>query len=122
MYLLSIYFLKIQLYCGMMKLKKLLLLILELLLLMKKIYYLSLFHQKNLKVKYLINTHCHIDHILGCKFIKEKFNPVYFAPEKDLPLLEHAQEQASMFDISLDKPPKPDELITEETELVYGKI
>ncbi len=76
---------------------------------------------KNLKVKYLINSHCHIDHILGCKFVKEKFNPVYFAPEKDLPLLEHAQEQASMFDISLEKPPIPDELITEETELFIGK-
>jgi len=76
---------------------------------------------KNLKVKYLINSHCHIDHILGCKFVKEKFNPVYFAPEKDLPLLEHAQEQASMFDISLEKPPIPDELITEETELFIGR-
>jgi len=76
---------------------------------------------EKLKVKYLINTHCHIDHILGCEFVKEKFNPVYFVPKKDLPLLEHAQEQASIFDISLDKPPIPDELITEETELSIGK-
>jgi glyoxylase-like metal-dependent hydrolase (beta-lactamase superfamily II) len=77
---------------------------------------------KNLKIKYLINTHCHIDHILGCKFIKDKFNPVYFAPEKDLPLLEHAQQQAQMFNISMDTPPKPDELIVEETVLFLGKI
>jgi hydroxyacylglutathione hydrolase len=76
---------------------------------------------EKLKVKYLINTHCHIDHILGCEFVKEKFNPVYFVPKKDLPLLDHAQEQASMFDISLDKPPIPDEFITEETELSIGK-
>jgi hydroxyacylglutathione hydrolase len=76
---------------------------------------------EKLKVKYLINTHCHIDHILGCEFVKEKFNPVYFVPKKDLPLLENAQEQASIFDISLDKPPIPDELITEETELSIGK-
>ena len=77
---------------------------------------------ENLNIKYLINTHCHIDHILGCKFVKEKFNPVYYAPEKDLPLLEHAMDQASMFDILLDKPPNPDELITEETELTLGKF
>jgi glyoxylase-like metal-dependent hydrolase (beta-lactamase superfamily II) len=75
----------------------------------------------NLKIKYLINTHCHIDHILGCKFMKEKYDPIYYAPEQDLPLLEHAQQQASMFNISLDKPPKPDELITEGTELSLGK-
>lgn len=76
---------------------------------------------KNLKVKYLINTHCHIDHILGCRFVKEKYHPVYYAPEKDLPLLEHAQQQAQMFNISMDTPPKPDELIAEETELFLGK-
>jgi len=47
---------------------------------------------ENLKVNYLINTHCHIDHILGCKFVKEKYSPVYYAPEKDIPLLENAQQ------------------------------
>ena len=75
---------------------------------------------EELKVKYLLNTHCHIDHILGCKFIKEKYNPVYYAPEKDIPLLDHAQQQAQMFDIILDEPPKPDQLITEVTELSLG--
>ena len=33
---------------------------------------------KKIKVKYLINTHCHIDHILGCRFVKDKFDPIYF--------------------------------------------
>jgi glyoxylase-like metal-dependent hydrolase (beta-lactamase superfamily II) len=75
---------------------------------------------ENLLIKYLINTHCHIDHILGCKFIKEKYNPAYYAPEKDIPLLEHAQQQAQMFDIEMEEPPKPDQLITEATELPLG--
>jgi glyoxylase-like metal-dependent hydrolase (beta-lactamase superfamily II) len=75
---------------------------------------------KKLKVKYLINTHCHIDHILGVKFVKEKFKTVYYAPEKDVPLLEHAQQQAMMFNITLEKPPLPDKLLTEETKLLLG--
>lgn len=75
---------------------------------------------KNLVVKYLINTHCHIDHILGCKYVKEKYNPVYFAPEKDIPLLNHAQQQAQMFDIILEEPPKPDLLIDETTDISIG--
>ena len=77
---------------------------------------------EKLRVKYLINTHCHIDHILGCKFVKEKYKPIYFAPEKDLPLLEHAQQQAFMFNISLEDPPKPDEFINEQLELFLGNV
>ena len=77
---------------------------------------------EKLRVKYLINTHCHIDHILGCKFVKKKYKPVYFAPEKDLPLLEHTQQQALMFNISPENPPKPDEFITEQLELFLGKV
>ena len=75
-----------------------------------------------LKIKFLINTHCHIDHILGCRFVKEKYNPIYYLPEKDLPLLENANEQAKLFDIQIDKLPKPDEFITEQTELFLGKL
>lgn len=76
---------------------------------------------KNLQIKYLINTHCHIDHILGCRFVKEKYNPVYYAPELDIPLLEHAQQQAQMFDIDTEQPPKPDMLITEQTQITIGE-
>ena len=78
-------------------------------------------NSENLTIKYLINTHCHIDHILGCSYVKEKYNPVYYAPEKDLPLLKHAADQAKMFDVTLNEPPKPDEFISEETKLHLGK-
>lgn len=73
-----------------------------------------------LQVKYLINTHCHIDHILGCSFIKEKYNPVFYVPEQDIPLLENAEQQAAMFGIDISKPPEPDKFITEDTELFLG--
>jgi len=75
----------------------------------------------NLKVKYLINTHCHIDHILGCEFAKNKFNPTYYTPELDIPLLQNAKVQASFagmdFSISL----LPDEYLTEDVKLQLGK-
>ena len=82
----------------------------------------DLISSKNLIVKYMINTHCHIDHILGCKFVKEKYNPIYYTPEQDLALLKNAQQQAKMFDISIDTIPEPDEYLTEEIELFLGEL
>lgn len=74
----------------------------------------------SLNVKYLINTHCHIDHVLGNKFIKEKYSCKFYAPELDIPLLENVVEQAKMFGIKIKPSPLPDEYITEELKLQIG--
>lgn len=74
-----------------------------------------------LKIKYLINTHCHIDHIFGCKFIKEKYNPTFLVPEKDLPLLQNAAKQAEMFGVEIGIPPQPDQLLYEESALTINQ-
>lgn len=76
--------------------------------------------QNNLKLKYLINTHCHIDHILGCRYIVSKYGVNYYAPEKDLILLKNSSTQAEMFGLNMEDPPLPDKLISEESELTLG--
>lgn len=79
------------------------------------------FIKKNsLDVKYLLNTHCHIDHVLGNKFIKQTFNPGYYAPEKDIILLEHFQKQCEAVGIEAEKPPIPEKFITEDLHLRIG--
>ena len=80
----------------------------------------SFISDNNLIVKFLINTHCHIDHILGCEFVKQKFNPIYYAPELDKPLLKNAKKQAEMFGIDFTIAILPDELISEENKLYLG--
>ncbi len=80
----------------------------------------SFIDERKLNIKYLINTHCHIDHILGCQFIKERYNPVYLAPEEDIPLLENAQQQAQMFGIKINPPPKPDEFLSEQSKISFS--
>ncbi len=75
---------------------------------------------RNIVVKYLIVTHCHIDHILGCKFVKDKYLPLYIFPKDDLPLLENADKQAAAFGLEIETPPLPDDYLTENSKINLG--
>ena len=80
----------------------------------------SFVNNNSLNVKYLINTHCHVDHILGVTFIKNEFDPLYFIPEKDMMLFENAETQAQMFAVNINKLPKPDKFLSESENINLG--
>lgn len=73
-------------------------------------------------VKYLLNTHGHIDHILGIKFLKDKFNAAFLMHNADLYLIEKAVEHGSMYGFTVQPPPAPDYLLTDEQILKLGNI
>lgn len=66
---------------------------------------------RDLKVKYLLNTHAHIDHLLGNQFILSKYRPKYLAAEEDVFLLEKMQQQAEAFRLIAKQSPPPDEFL-----------
>ncbi len=76
----------------------------------------------HLSVKYLLNTHCHIDHVLGNKFVMDSFNPDYYIPEKDVILLQHFTKQCETLGIEAEQPPLPEKYITDETSVKIGKV
>ena len=77
--------------------------------------------QNDLLIKYLINTHCHIDHILGLNVVKKKFNPIYLAPENDLELLKSAEVQGAAFGMLINSPPEPEKFLREDEQIKIGE-
>ncbi len=69
-------------------------------------------HSQNLTVKCLINTHCHIDHILGIDKLKKQFGVKAFAHIDDFPLLQMAPAHAMMFGLYLETVPAIDETLS----------
>jgi len=78
--------------------------------------------EKGLSLKYLINTHGHIDHIFGNAYIKNKYNPVFLAPQGDLFLFDIMVEHAGDFGVTMTPSPQPDEFITEDKVLSLGNL
>jgi len=64
-------------------------------------------------VKYLVNTHGHIDHIIGNSWAKEQFPVPLLMHKDDMPLIEQAVDQATLFGIDICQPPVPDKFMNE---------
>jgi len=70
----------------------------------------------------LINTHCHIDHILGNKFVSEKWDLELYMNKIDLPLLEGAGDIAKMYGFKNYKgSPYPKHYLEEGDILEFGE-
>ena len=69
-----------------------------------------------LRVRHLLLTHAHIDHVFGCAFFGERFGADadhggWQLHRADLPLLEHAAVQAELFGVRITPPPAPTHLL-----------
>ena len=77
---------------------------------------------EELKPVKLINTHCHIDHILGNKFTSEQWDIQLYMHKEDLPLLENAGKIGKMYDLeNYEGSPYPKYFLDQGDTLTFGK-
>ncbi len=74
----------------------------------------------DLKPVLLLNTHCHIDHVLGNKFVFEQYGLKPQFHEGELPVLEAVIAYAPAMGFRYDPSPLPDVLLPETGSIGFG--
>ncbi len=83
--------------------------------------HLSLFIQDNLLMpKHLLNTHCHIDHILGNKYVADTYNLKLTSHKKEAQVLAVGQNTANMYHIPYEISPEIEIFIDEGDIIKFG--
>ena len=73
-----------------------------------------------LELKYLVNTHCHIDHILGNQFIADKYGLKLMSNEKESQTLGFADASAQMWNVPFGGSPEIEIMLNEGDVLEVG--
>jgi len=80
----------------------------------------SFIEDNKLRPEILLNTHCHIDHVLGNRFIYDTFELIPQFHEGELPLLIEVQNYAPQMGIRYDISPIPEVFLPSEGEVKFG--
>ncbi len=75
---------------------------------------------QNLHVKMLLNTHCHIDHVLGNYFVKEKYKTKLYIHSKDEPVLKAVKVYAPNYGFATYTEAEPDVYLEEGDRISFG--
>jgi hydroxyacylglutathione hydrolase len=73
-----------------------------------------------LRLEKVLNTHCHIDHILGNAMLVKRYNVPLVAHKDDLYNLVGAEAFARMYNLSIDPSPQPDLFVEEGDVVEFG--
>jgi glyoxylase-like metal-dependent hydrolase (beta-lactamase superfamily II) len=83
---------------------------------------LEILNNHALKLKYIITTHSHIDHVCDLKSLKDATGAAAMMHEGDLPLYNNLQMQADLFGFIAPPTTNVDEMLKEGAKLTAGTI
>jgi len=83
---------------------------------------LRLINDKMLKVKYIVNTHAHFDHVGANKAVKESTGAELLLHAEDAPLLASVSSQSRTFGLEPVVSPPPDRLVKHGDMITTGEI
>jgi hydroxyacylglutathione hydrolase len=81
----------------------------------------ELIREKNLEPVLLLNTHCHLDHIFGDRFILEKYKLGAFCHKDDDTNRKNSVNHALMFGLFMEIPPEPAGYLTDGQRISFGQ-
>lgn len=73
-------------------------------------------------IEKLINTHCHIDHVFGNRYIKNKYKVPFIVHEKELEVLRAVKTYAPSYGFQHFEEAEPDEFMKEGDVIEVGEI
>lgn len=76
--------------------------------------------ENELKPVLLLNTHCHIDHILGNNFVYRTWGLKPMMHKDSIPFLDNAVEYGQTFGFEVEKPVMPEDFISEDQIIRFG--
>ena len=76
----------------------------------------------NLIVKYIINTHGHMDHVSANKRIHDVTGAPIFIHALDAPMLDQVADSAAAWGLKADNSPAPDRELQDGDQITFGKI
>ncbi|HSQ78368.1 MAG TPA: MBL fold metallo-hydrolase, partial [Nitrospirota bacterium] len=83
---------------------------------------LKVIKDKGLKVKYIVNTHGHFDHVGANKVVKDATGAEILMHEADSPMLADAADQAIVFGVRVDNQPRPDRFVGDGDVITAGEV
>lgn len=78
-------------------------------------------NENNLTLKAIVNTHGHLDHVMGNSYLVDKYKVPSVAHKSEMPLLERSKDMAIAFGFDLEEPPVPTRFVEEDEVIEFGK-